>query len=74
MTRVRYDKPVPSRLQQRLTREQRRENIIEIARQLQAVSDDWTMPDVARAEKCSLRLVRRYFTREELCEIVRKPA
>jgi len=68
MTRVRYDKPVPSRLQQRLTKEQRRENLIQIARELQAVGDGWTMPDVARVEGCSLSLVRRYFTRQNLIE------
>jgi hypothetical protein len=63
-----------SQIRRRLPKEKRMANIIQIARELDAIDDSWTMPDIARIERCSLRLVTGYFTREELCDIVRKPA
>ncbi len=63
-----------SQIRRRLPPDERKANIIQIARELDAIDDSWTMPDIARREGCCLRLVTGYFTREDLCEIVRNGA
>ena len=60
-----------SQNRRRLPPEERKANIIQIARELDAIDDSWTMPDIALRERCSLRLVTGYFTRAELVSIVR---